>query len=122
MRGAVEGLGEHGQLLRARLAIFGVDGLIDAGNDDGGVAGVLAGSVDGVPVPGAIGQAGGGEQGGLGLAQGLVQLGEIAGWGDLQAVGVGGGGGEVGRRRLGPEAKSSETRPLSAALRLAASR
>ena len=47
--GAVEGLGENLQLLCGEARVFGVDGLIDAGNDDGGVAGVLAGSVNRMP-------------------------------------------------------------------------
>ena len=43
--------------------VVGVDGFVDAGDDDGGVSGELAGGVDGVLVPGAVGEAGGVEQG-----------------------------------------------------------
>ena len=42
----------------ATVALLGVDGFVDAGDDDGGVAGVFAGRIDGVLVPGTIGQAG----------------------------------------------------------------
>ena len=56
--GAVQGLGEDDQLGGGEVGIVGVDGLVYAGNDDGRVAGELAGSVDGVPVPRAIGEAG----------------------------------------------------------------
>ena len=62
LRGSGERLGQHRQLLRGAVAVFGVDGLVDAGNHHRRVAGELAGSVDGVPVPGAIGQAGLGDE------------------------------------------------------------
>ncbi len=59
LRSAAECLGEHGELFGRPSRIFAVDGLVDAGNDDSGIAGVFAGGVDRVPVPGPVGQAGG---------------------------------------------------------------
>ncbi len=91
MRGAIEGLREHAKLLLGEDGVVGVDGFIDAGDDHGGVAGVLAGRIDGVLVPGAIGQPCGGEQIGFGSAQSLVQVREVAGRRDLQGVGLGRG-------------------------------
>ena len=101
--------------------IFGVDGLVDAGNDHGGVAGVFAGSVDGVPVPGSVGQSCGGKQRGFDLAQSLVQLGQVAGWGGLRAWAL---AAAAAKRAAAASAgaKSSEPSPSSSALRLAASR
>ena len=54
--GAVEGLGEGGQLGLGPGSVGGFDGFVDAGDDDGGVAGELAGGVYGVFEPGAFGQ------------------------------------------------------------------
>ena len=70
MGGAAEGLGQDGQLLGGALGVFGINCLVDAGNDYGGVAGELAGSVNGVTIPRAIGQTGIREQGGFCLAEG----------------------------------------------------
>ena len=67
------GLGTAGQLLRGKISVSGIDGLVDAGDDDGGVAGEFAGSVDGVAVPGAVGKARGREQRGFSLAEGEIQ-------------------------------------------------
>ena len=75
--------------------VGGVDGFVDAGDDDGGVAGELAGSVDGVAVPGAFGEAFGVEEGGLGVAQGLVERGGVGGRVGLAAADGGSGGGEA---------------------------
>ena len=69
--GAVEGVGEGGELGLGAGGVGGVDGFVDAGDDDGGVAGELAGGVDGVSVPGAFGQAVGVEQGALRRRAGL---------------------------------------------------
>ena len=65
----------------ARVASAASMAFVDAGNDDGGVAGELAGGVDGVLVPGASGQAGGVEQGLFGGAQGVVERGRVGGRG-----------------------------------------
>ena len=54
-------------------SVWGVDTLVDAGDDDGGVAGELARGVDGVFVPGALGKAFGVEEGFFGVAKGLVE-------------------------------------------------
>ena len=70
--GVVETGGENVHLGLGAGGVVLLDRFIDAGDDDGGVAGVLAGSVDGVFVPGAFGQAGFGEQGVLGLAEGGI--------------------------------------------------
>ena len=85
--------------------VRGVDSLVDAGNDDGGVAGELARSIDGVFVPGAFGQAFGVEEGLFGVAQSLVESGGARGWcglgcadsrtGGGEAVGRGEGSGEI---------------------------
>ena len=53
--GAVEGFGEGGELRLGAGGVGGFDGLVDAGDDNGGVAGELAWGVDGVAVPGASG-------------------------------------------------------------------
>ena len=53
--GAVEGFGEGGELGLRAPGIGDVDGLVDAGDDDGGVAGELAWGVDGVLEPRAFG-------------------------------------------------------------------
>jgi hypothetical protein len=44
-------------------AVGSFDSFIDAGDDNGGVAGELAGGVDGVPEPGASGETGWVEEG-----------------------------------------------------------
>ncbi len=60
--------------------VGGFDGFVDAGDDDGGVAGELAGGVDGVAVPGAFGQAGGVEEGLFGGAEGWLRaVGSVGG-------------------------------------------
>ena len=53
--GSVEGGGKYADLDLGAGCVAGVDALGDAGDDHGGVAGELAGSVDGVLVPGAFG-------------------------------------------------------------------
>src|SRR5258707_431634 len=103
--GAVEGLGERGELGLGAGTVGGFDAFVDAGDDDSGVAGELAGGVDGVLEPGAPGQAGWIEEGLFGCAEGLVEGGGIRGWGALggadgsagggEAFGGGEGGGEV---------------------------
>jgi hypothetical protein len=60
--GFVDGSGEDGHLLLGSGAVFGVDGFVDSGDDDGCVAGIFAGGVDGVFEPGAVGEAGFGEE------------------------------------------------------------
>src|SRR5277367_4011062 len=70
--GAVESLRKHTQLLRGAGLIVGVESLIHPWNHNGGVAGVFAGRIDGVLVPGAIGKARGRDEIGLGLAQRMV--------------------------------------------------
>ena len=56
--GAVKRLRQNLQLLRSQVSILRVDSLVDAGEDDGGVARELAGSKDGVPVPRPMGKSG----------------------------------------------------------------
>ena len=51
----IEGLGQDNELLCGKDGIFGFQGFIDAGDDDGGIAGVFARGIDGVFVPGAVG-------------------------------------------------------------------
>ena len=68
----VEGVGQNLQLIGSAGGVFGINGFIDAGNDDGGVAGVLPRSVDGVLEPGAIWKAVRVEQIFLRIAQGVV--------------------------------------------------
>jgi hypothetical protein len=53
--GAVEGFGERGKLGLGARCVGDVDGLVDAWDDDGGVAGELAWGVDGVLEPRAFG-------------------------------------------------------------------
>src|SRR5260370_31019111 len=103
--GAVEGFGEAGKLGLGAGGVRGVDGLVDAGDDYGGVAGELAGGVDGVLEPGTPGEAFGVEQSLFGRAQGLVEIGWLGRCGELkgmngdagvgEAPGGGEGGGEV---------------------------
>ena len=81
--------------------VGGLDGLVDAGDDHGGVAGELARGVDGVLVPGAVGQAGGVEQGLFRGAQGVVECGGVGGRSGLRVVDGGSGGGEALRGGLG---------------------
>src|SRR5258707_11416148 len=50
-----------------------VDRLVDSRNPHRRVAGIFAGSIDGVTVPGTIRQPSGDQQGALGIAQCLVQ-------------------------------------------------
>jgi len=52
---AIEGRGQGVELRLGAGCVFGVDAFCNAGDDDGGVAGVLAGSVDGVAIPAAFG-------------------------------------------------------------------
>src|SRR5580658_890832 len=89
-------MGQDYQLLGCAGWVFGIDGLVDAGDGDGGVTGVLARSVDGVPVPGTVGQAGFRDESGLGLAESEIQLGEIAGGRELAVMGFFGNGAEAG--------------------------
>ena len=56
-----------------------VDGLVNSGDDHGGVSSVLAGSIDGMAEPGTIRQSLGHEKRALCVAQGPVHLGGIAG-------------------------------------------
>src|SRR5262249_52020613 len=82
--------------------VGGFDGFVDAGNDDGGVAGEFAGGVDGVLKPGTFGKAGGVEKRLLGGAECMVEGGGGGGWGGLGvAEGCAGGseafGGGIGR-------------------------
>ena len=80
----------------ARLAVYAsIDGLVDPGNDDGGVAGELAGSVDGVAIPGTAGKSGGREQRRFSLAKGEIQEDKIAVRGRLLRVNALGRGGEM---------------------------
>jgi hypothetical protein len=76
--GAVQSLRQYGQLLGGSGLVFGVDGFVDAGDYYGCVAGELAWGVDGVAIPGAIGQAGFGDERGFGLAQDLIDVGRAA--------------------------------------------
>ena len=78
MCGAVQSLRQYGQLLGGAGLVIGVDGFVDAGDNDGGVAGELARCVNGVAIPGAIGQAGFGDERGFGLAQDLIDVGRAA--------------------------------------------
>ena len=79
---------------RGPRLILAVNSLVDAGNHHCRVAGVLAGGEDGVPEPGAVGQAGLGGEIGLGLAKGAIELGQIAGGSQLQAADALSRGGE----------------------------
>src|SRR5260370_41790173 len=92
--GAVEGFGERGELGLGAGGVGGFDAFVDAGDDDGGVAGELAGGVDGVLEPGATRQAGWIEEGFFSGSEGFGEGGWVWGGG-----GVGGAGG--GRRRGG---------------------
>ena len=87
------------------VGVGAVDGFVDARDDYGGVAGELAGCVDGVPVPSAARQAGGAEKGGFGVAQDVIEVCRIGWWSGLEradgcarsrkSLGGGEGGGEV---------------------------
>ncbi len=74
----VEGVGQDLQLIGGAGGVFGIDGFIDAGDDDGGVARILPGSVDGVLVPGAIGKTVRVEQVFFDIAQGAIFFRESA--------------------------------------------
>ena len=105
MRGAIESLGQHTELLCCPASILRLNGLIHARNHHGCIAGELAGGVDGVPVPWAIGQACLGDERGLSLAQGLVQLAQVALRIDLPVMRfLRGGdqvaGGQIGRSKI----------------------
>ena len=76
-------------------AVGGFDAFVDSGDDDCGVAGELAGGVDGVLEPGAAGQAGWIEQGLFGGAEGLIEGGGVGGRGGLGGPDGGSGGGET---------------------------
>src|ERR1035441_930238 len=91
----IEDLSQDGQLLRGNGGVASVDGLVDAGDDDGGVAGELAGRVDGVSIPWTAGKAGGREQRCFRLAEGEIQLGEIAIRSGLEGMNAVGGSGEM---------------------------
>ena len=78
LRGAVERERQDRQLLSGAGLVFGIDSLIDSWDNYGSVAGELAGSVDGVPVPWAIGQACCGDESGLSLAEGLIEFGQVS--------------------------------------------
>jgi hypothetical protein len=75
--GAVEGLCEGGELGLGARGVGGVDALVDAGDDDGGVAGELAGGVDAVAIPGTAGQAGG-KSSAVRRRRGAVERGGVA--------------------------------------------
>ncbi len=81
--GAVEGLRELGKLCVGASGVRLADGLVDSWNDDGSIAGVFAGSVDGVLVPGAMGKPFRIQERGLRVAQGAVETGRVGGWGEL---------------------------------------
>jgi len=83
---AIQRLCQHDQLLRGAGGVCCFHGLIDSGQHNGGIAGVLAGSVDGVAIPGAVGQAGIDEQGGLCLAKAIIELIEVASGRELASV------------------------------------
>ena len=53
----VERFGEGGELGLGSGGVGSFDCLVDSGDDDGGIAGELAGGVDSVTVPGTFGQA-----------------------------------------------------------------
>src|SRR6185312_7801765 len=78
-----------------------VDGLVHAGEGDGGVAGELAGGEEEVLVPRAAGKALGGEKGLLGGAKGGVEGGQVAGGGELAVVDGVPGRGEAGGGSIG---------------------
>src|SRR5258708_38984582 len=90
--GAVEGVGERGELGLGPGSVGGFDAFVDAGDDDGGVAGELAGGGDGVLEPGAPGQAGWVGESLFSGSQGLVKWCRGGGW-----RGQGGAGGGAGR-------------------------
>src|ERR1700744_5125400 len=93
----VEGFGQGSQLGLGAGGVGGFDGFIDAGDDDGGVAGELAGRVDGVAIPGSLWQASGVEEGFFRVAQGLVERRGVGrGWGLRCGDGFARGGEAVG--------------------------
>src|SRR6202022_792644 len=74
---AIQRRGQHRALLAGALQIMLVEGFVHAGNHDRGIPCVLAGRVDGVMKPGAIGQSLGDQESALGLPQPLIQPGRV---------------------------------------------
>jgi len=65
----IENIRQFGELLLGALAVAGINGFVDPGNDHGGISGINPGSVDGMVIPGAIGQPAGQQEGALGRYQ-----------------------------------------------------
>ena len=78
LRSAIKRSREYGQLLLSGGGVFGVYGFVDAGDYHGGVACVFSRRVDGVLIPRAVGKASGRKQVGFDIAQGLIELREVA--------------------------------------------
>ncbi len=90
--------GQRRQLLLGGLEIAGIDGLVDPRNHVGGISGVAAGGIDGVPEPGTPGQAVGQKQGALRFPQGAVHRGGLGG---IPGLLPGNGGARAGKALRG---------------------
>ena len=78
-----------------------VEGLVYTGEDDRGVSSELAGRVDGVAKPWAVGKTCIGEESGFRLAQGEIETCQVAGGRNLKVIGLLRGSGKARRGSLG---------------------
>src|SRR5579863_2642235 len=74
LRRAVQRSREGRDLLLSASEVVPIDGLVNSGDDDSCVSGVLAGSVNGVPEPGTVRKSFGHQERPLRVAQCLIQF------------------------------------------------